>query len=256
MTTAMDRDAIDRAAKLLDKARRTGKRLDRLPETSRPRSAVEAYAIQLATVAEMGDSMAGWKVAASAEYGLLIGILVRSRVFEDEAAISSAARMSMRGVEAEIAFRFDQTLPPRELTYERADVEAAVTAFPAIEIVDSRFRDYHGTPVIDRAADFMSNGGFVVGSARDDWRSFDLAKLEARLTIDGVEIVRRVGGHSAGDPLIPAIALANYLRTSTGAPAGMVTTTGTFTGLEFANVNSVVQATFEGFGSVTCQFEV
>jgi 2-keto-4-pentenoate hydratase len=255
MTTAMDRDAIDRAAKLLDKARRTGNRLDRLPETSRPRSAVEAYAIQLATVAEMGGSIAGWKVAVSAEYGLLIGILVRSRVFQHGTAISST-RLSMRGVEAEIAFRFDQTLPPRELTYERADVEAAVTAFPAIEIVDSRFRDYHGTLVIDRAADFMSNGGFVVGSARDDWRSFDLAKLEARLTIDGVEIVRRVGGHSAGDPLIPAIALANYLRTSTGAPAGMVTTTGTFTGLEFAKVNSVVQATFEGFGSVTCQFEV
>jgi 2-keto-4-pentenoate hydratase len=251
----MDQDAIALAAKLLDRARRTGNRLDRLPEPSRPRSAAEAYTIQLATVAEMGDSVAGWKVAISAEYGLLIGILVRSRVFEDGAAISSA-QLSMLGVEAEIAFRFDHALPPRESTYERADVEAAVTAFPAIEIVDSRYRDYHGTPVIERAGDFMSNGGFVVGAARNDWRSFDLAKLEARLTIDGVEIVRRVGGHAAVDPLDPAIALANHLRLLSGVPAGMVTTTGTYTGLEFAKGNSVVRATFEGFGSATCQFFV
>jgi 2-keto-4-pentenoate hydratase len=251
--TAMDRDAIDRAAKLLDKARRTGNRLDRLPETSRPRNAAEAYAIQLATVTAMGDSVAGWKVAASAEYGLLIGILVRSRVFADGAAIASAG-MSMRGVEVEIAFRFDQPLPPRERAYERSEVEAAVTAFPAIEIVDTRYRDYHGMPAIERAADFMSNGGFVAGAARDDWRSFDLAKLEACLTIDGVEIVRRVGGHAAGDPLIPAIALANHLRLSTGIAPGLVTTTGTYTGLEVAGANSVVEGTFAGFGSVTCRF--
>ena len=155
----MDQAAIDRAATLLDRARRTASRLDRLPEGSRPRTAGEAYAIQIATVAAMGDSLAGWKVAVSAGYGLMMGIIVRSRIFQDGAAIPSAG-MSMRGVEAEIAFRFDRDLPPRERPYERSDIEAAVTAFPAIEIVDTRFRDYNSTPAIERAADFMSNGGF------------------------------------------------------------------------------------------------
>jgi 2-keto-4-pentenoate hydratase len=249
----MDSRATKEAAGLLAEAWRTGKRIDRLPEPSRPRNAAEAYAIQLATIAEMGDSVAGWKVAMSQDYDLLIGILAQSRVFEDGAAISSAP-MAMIGIEAEIAFRFARPLPPRERAYERSEVEAAVTAFPAIEIVDSRFTSYDGTPVIDRAADFMSNGAFIAGAAREDWRAIDLAKLEARLSIDGIEVVRGIGGHASGDPLIPAIAFSNHFRSSSGVAAGQMVTTGTFTGLQFAQRNSIVSATFVGFGDASCRF--
>ena len=249
----MDRQATTIAAKLLIDARRSGNLLDRLPEASRPRNAAEAYAIQLETVAEMGDAVAGWKVAISAQYDFLIGLLVRSRVFESGAAIP-AARMAMLGVEAEIAFRFDHALPPRERAYERNEVEAAVTALPAIEIVDSRYRDYHGTAVIDRAADFMSNGAFVAGVALDTWRSLDLANLRVCLTIDGVDIVQHIGGNVAGDPFNLAIALANRLRLLNGVRAGQILTTGTYTGLQLAKSNSLVIVTFEGFDPVTCQF--
>jgi 2-keto-4-pentenoate hydratase len=251
--TAMDKDATTIAAGMLGDARRSGRLIDRLPPLLRPQNSAEAYAIQLETTALTGDSMAGWKVAESPDYELLIGILLRSRVFADGAAISSAG-MAMIGVEAEIAFRFDQALPPRERAYERAEVEAATTAFVAIEIVDSRFKDYQGTPLIERAADFMSNGAFVSGAVRQDWRSFDLAGLEACLAIDGVEIVRQVGGHASGDPLVPAIALCNRLRLSSGIAAGQVVTTGSFTGLQFAKPNSVVSATFAGFGAAHCRF--
>lgn len=160
----------------------------------------------------------------------------------------------MLGVEAEIAFRFDTPLAPRDRAYERADVAAAVTALPAIEIVDTRFASYEGTPVIERAADFMSNGGLVTGPARNDWRAFDLEKLEASVAVDGVEIVRRVGGAPGGDPMIPAVALVNALRLSGGAPAGMVVTTGSYTGLEYAHRDSAVGARFEGFGAVGLRF--
>jgi 2-keto-4-pentenoate hydratase len=197
--------------------------------------------------------VAGWKVALSVEYNLLIGALLLSRIFDNGATISTRD-MTMVGVEAEIAFRFDQPLRPRERAYERAEIEALVTAFPAIEILDSRFRDYHGASVIDRAADFMSNSAFVVGAPRNDWRSFDLARLEAGLLIDGVEVARMVGGHAAGDALIPAIALANALRHSTGIPAGHVVTTGSYTGLKFIEKDAAVQAQFAGFGDVSCCF--
>jgi 2-keto-4-pentenoate hydratase len=248
----MDTRAIRQAAQLLANARRSGEPLNRLPPDSRPQNA-EAYAIQLALVEEIGDSVAGWKVAMSRDYGLLVGILVRSRIFENGAEISSNL-FSMLGVEAEIAFRFDRPLPPRDRAYERAEVAAAVTALPAIEIVDTRFATYDGAPVIERAADFMSNGGLVTGLARKDWRSFDLERLEASVAIDGVEIVRRVGGHASRDPLVPAIALVNQLRLSGGAPAGMVVTTGTYTGLEYARGDSAVRVGFEGFGGATLRF--
>ena len=251
--TAMDSEATTTAARMLADARRSGGLIDRLPPRSRPQNAAEAYAIQLETTARMGDGMAGWKVAESPEYELLVGVLLRSRMFADGAAIPSTG-MAMIGVEAEIAFRFDEAMPPRERAYARAEVAAATTAFVAIEIVDSRFKDYQGTPVIERAADFMSNGAFVGGAMRDDWRSFDLARLEACICIDGVEIVRQIGGHASGDPLVPAIALCNRLRLSNGIAAGQVVTTGSFTGLQFAKPNSVVTAAFAGFGAAHCHF--
>lgn len=245
--------AIQEAARLFAEARASGGPMDRLPDALRPRSAADAYEIQLETAARINESVAGWKVALSEEYELLIGALLRSRIFEGGAMISTRG-MAMVGVEAEIAFRFDRPLLPRERAYERAEIEDLVTAFPAIEILDSRFRNYHGASVIDRAADFMSNSAFVIGALRDEWRSFDLAGLEALLLVDGVELVRTVGGHAAKDPLIPAIALANTLRHSTGIPAGHVVTTGTYTGLKFIEKNRLVQAKFAGFGDVSCRF--
>jgi 2-keto-4-pentenoate hydratase len=249
----MEPAAVLQAAKALHLARQTGIRLDRLPESARPHSAADAWAIQLATVKELGEAIAGWKVGLSPDHGVFVGILVGSRIFGNGASIA-AAEMPMLGVEAEIAFRFDRALPPREHEYVREEIEDAVTAFPAIEIVDTRFRDYATTPVLERTADFMSNGGFVAGTPRDDWRTFDLARLEVSLTVDGVELVHRVGGNPAGDPLGPAIALVNVLRASTGIPQGTIATTGSYTGLERVKPGSRVEATFAGFGAATCGF--
>jgi 2-keto-4-pentenoate hydratase len=249
----MEAEASAQAAKLLVEARRSGNLIGRLPEPSRPRNAAEAYEIQLKTVARLGDAIGGWKVSGSTADDLFVGVLLKSLLFEHEATVL-AAQSAMRGVEAEIAFRFVKELPARERAYERAEIEAAVIAFPAIEIVDSRFKSYDDTPVIERAADFMSNGAFVMGAERGDWRSFDLSKLEARLVIDGIEVARQVGGHAAGDPLNPAIALCNHFRLSSGVPVGKIVTTGTFTGLTLAGPSSAVQATFVGFGMVGCRF--
>jgi 2-keto-4-pentenoate hydratase len=249
----MNKAATDRAAELLANAHRTGERLERLPQASRPRNGDEAYAIQPAIAARLGERIAGWKVAVVPDFGVLPGIVLGSRIFANGAAIP-ATQMPMLGVEAEIAFRFDRDLPPRDRDYARSDVEAAVTAFVAIEIVDTRYRDYAATPAIERAADFMSNGGLVTGDIRTDWRTIDLAALEARLLIDDVEIVRQVGGHVAKDPLIPAIALATYLRTRGGIAAGQVATTGTYTGLNYAKPGSTVRAVFTAFGAAELRF--
>ncbi len=249
----MDARAIEQAARLLARAWRSGERLERLPDECRPRDGVEAAAIQAAILAELGETVAGWKVSLSPKTGLMVGLLPRSRGFAD-GAIIDAGPFSMLGIEAEVAFRFDRDLPPREEAYERAEIEAAVTAFPAIEIVDTRFQSYERAHPLDRAADFISHGAFVAGPAREDWRTFDLENIEASVTINGVERVRRSGGHPSRDPLLPAIALVNHLRLSTGAPAGAFVTTGTYTGLELASAGDAIEARFEGFGPVELRF--
>jgi 2-keto-4-pentenoate hydratase len=95
----------------------------------------------------------------------------------------------------------------------------------------------------------MSSGALVAGSAPAQWRALDLANVTATLTFDDTVIARQRGGHPAGDPLRPAVDLANALRILQGIAAGQVVTTGTFTGLNFARAGQVVRAVFDGVGS-------
>lgn len=249
----MTPNAIHQAAALLIDARRTGRLLDALPAECKPVSVDDAHAIQDATVAGLDESVAGWKVASPLEGNVVRGVLLRSRIFASGDA-APAAQMPMLGVEAEIAFRFERDLPPRERAYDYAEIVAAVTAFVAIEVVDSRFASYRDAPLIERIADCVSNGGFVQGTPQAKWRDFDLSQLEVELTIDGNSIVRRTGGHPAVDPLLPAFSLANALRTQGGVRAGQVMTTGTFTGMNYAKPGQTVRAAFEGFGSAEVRF--
>jgi len=249
----MDTKTIEDAAALFVAARRTGALIDRLPDHCRPGSPLDAMAIQEATVRQLGERVAAWKVT-TIDGVLVRGAILASRFFASPARVP--ARLApMLGVEAEIAFGFPGGLAARDAAYSYEEVAAAAVALPAIEIVDSRFRDYQGTPVLVRSADCISNGGFVAGTARPDWRSIDLSKLEAVLEIDGKEAVRKSGGHASGDPLLPAVDFANDRRREGGLPAGVIVTTGTYTGLTRAKPGQRVTARFTGFGAAEVLFE-
>lgn len=248
----MEIENIREAAHRLAHARQTGELIPRLPEACRPQDATEAYAIQLALLVELGETLAGWKVALSPDHGLMAGLLVASRVFPAGAAID-ASRFSMRGVEIEVAFHFDRAFAPRADDYERTEIEQGLTALTGVEIVDTRFTSYDDTPALERMADFLANGAYVTGPAHTDWREFDLQQLEAYVAFDGREQVRRAGGHPSNDPLLPAIALVNRLRQSTGVSEGMIVTTGSYTGMSLAPPACNISAGFVGFGEVACR---
>jgi 2-keto-4-pentenoate hydratase len=248
----VDNANLREAARLLARAHRTGEPLERLPEACRPRDAAESYAIELALLEELGETLAGWKAALAPDHGLMLGLLVASRVYPEGAAVD-ARLFSMRAAEIEIAFRFDHAFPPRGAEYRRDEIERGVTAFPGMEIVDTRFSSFDETPALDRMADFMANGAFVVGAARSDWRDFDLTQLEAYVAFDGREQARRTGGHPSRDPLLPAIALVNHLRQSTGVAAGLIVTTGSCAGMSAAPRICDIEAGFTGFGAVRCR---
>lgn len=244
----MDQRAVTQATELLVAARRTGKLLDALPETCRPQTLDDAFAIQDATLAALGETIAGWKVAL-VDNRVVRGAIFTSRVFENGAQVK-AATVPLLGIEAEIAFRFERDLPAGKHAYE--DVANAVSAFAAIEIVDSRFKNLQAVSAQERNADFVSNGGFVRGPAAANWRKLDLVNIAVTLTIGGEVLVKRNGGHIAGDPLLPAVALANDLPT--GIKAGQFITTGTYTGMTFAKVGQAAVAEFAGFGPVAVSF--
>lgn len=244
----MDQRAITQAAELFVAARRTGKLLDELPDACRPQTLEDALAIQDATVAALGERVAGWK-AAIVDGRAVRGAIMASRVFESGARVK-AATVPLLGIEAEIAFRFERDLPAGKHSYQ--DVAAAVSAFAAIEIVDSRFRSHTAVSAQERNADFVTNGGFVRGPSDSAWRTLDLTNIAVTLTIGGQDVVKQNGGHAAGDPLLPAVALVNNLPG--GIKAGQFITTGTYTGMTFAKVGQTVVAEFAGFGAVEVGF--
>jgi 2-keto-4-pentenoate hydratase len=247
-------EAIVGAARVLSESRRNRQLLDALPEAYRPATLDDAHAIQEATAVQLTESIGGWKVSATPEGRVARGALLRSRLHASGQHLA-AVSMPLLGVEAEIAFRFDRDLPPRTRQYDYDEVAAAVTAIPAIEVVDSRFRGYPNAPLLDRIADCMSNGAFVYGEAQGRWRDFDLVTIDVELTIDGKSIVHHAGGHPTKDPLLPAVALVNDLRAGMGVRAGQMVTTGTYTGLNFAKPGQTVEVTFRDFGSVVVHFD-
>jgi len=229
-------------------ARRSGTRIASLPAGSHPGNLNEAHALQDATVAKLGERIAGWKVAVTKDGEVLRGVIVGSRMLKSPASLP-AADVPLLGIEGEIAFLFDRDLPPRGTDYSAEDVAKAVTAVVGIEIVASRFQDYANTPLLDRTADCMSNGAFIIGTHRPYWRQTDLSALEATLRVNGTIAVQKTAAHIAGDPIRPAVALVNVLRHAGGVMAGQIITTGTYTGLYFAAAGDSIIVEFTGFGT-------
>lgn len=250
----MDQSSIAQAAELLVRARRQRQPIEELPLSCRPTTMAEAHAIQDAVSTALGEAIGGWKVNAPPGEELQRGALFASRILRTPAQLQSAM-VPLRGVEGEIAFRFVRDLPAREQAYEREDIAGAVAAFAAIEVVDSRYRDMNAVTIYEKIADHAANGAFIYGPAVHDWQKFDITQLRVNLSIDQQVVVDKIGGHPAGDPLLPAVALANRMRTrGAGVRTGVIMTTGSCTGINFLNPGQTALVRFEGLGSARVMF--
>jgi 2-keto-4-pentenoate hydratase len=249
----MNTDEITAAAKLLADAKRTGIKRAPLPAELQPKTIDQGHAIQDATVALLNETVGGWKVGLDKS-----GTMSRAPIFKDDIQTSpgrvEASNTNLRGIEAEIAFRFTRDLPARGNDYSRNEVEEAMEAFPAIELLNSRYAEAGPRSTLEKLADRIIQGGIVCGTPRQDWRSIDFTKLEVVLTVDGTDIAAGVGTHPVGDPVAPALALVNALRTTSGVKAGQIMTTGTWTGVNFVGPDALAVANFDGFEPVLAQF--
>ncbi|MCB1492204.1 MAG: hypothetical protein KDJ77_10475 [Rhodobiaceae bacterium] len=248
----MSPDAIARVAAAINDADRAGGHLDRLPDGCSPATVAEALAVQEYVVANSGQTVAGWKLARMDDTVCWGTIYARDLL--DAPARVPAARFPVMGVEAEIAYRFRTDLPRGDEPLSEDRVAALLEPVPAFEIVDSRFSDYKGTPVLDRMCDRMSNGALVVGR----WQApvpEDFAEMVVRLDRDGKPLFEGAGSHVRKDPLIPALEFIADQHAHRDFRAGQFLTTGTFTGLIFGHAGESYAADFGGRAEVTLEFE-
>lgn len=261
----MQAQTARRAAEILLKAWQAREVLDALPADVRPATEAEGFAIQRAINELSGDARFGWKIAATSTAGQqhigvsgpLPGTLLSSRVRQAPATFS-LERNSMQVAEAEFAFRMGRTLAPRAEPYAVDEVLGAVAALhPAIEVPDSRYRDFVTAGGPQLVADNACACWFALGEAtKADWRAVDLSKHPVRALIDGRVAGEGTGANVLGDPRVALTWLANTLsRLGTPLSAGEVVTTGTCVVPVTVKPNETVVADFGPIGRVEVSFE-
>jgi len=136
------------------------------------------------------------------------GVLFDDMLWEESRPIP-VGRLLQPKAEAEIAFvlaeDLDQALTPQRI---RAAVAYAV---PALEIVDSRVRDWD-ISITDTVADNASSGLFVLGPGRASLDDFEPAHVTMSMSLDGAEVSRGDGRACLGDPLHALAWLARIAR--------------------------------------------
>lgn len=233
----MNPQDIRTAAAMLWQHWQQSTRFDELPAHCRPVSRAEGYAIQAEVAKLSGQSVVGWKIAATSVAGQrhirvdgpLAGCLPSGRALEAGTRISLAGN-HMKVAEAEFTFRMGRPLPKRASAYSVPEVLAAVASLhPAIEVPDSRFEDFTRVGAAQLIADIACACWFVIGPAtRTDWRAIDLAQHGVSVYRNGVLAERGSGANVLGDPRRALAWIANELCAhGEGLRAGDVVMTGT-----------------------------
>lgn len=248
----MTPEHVEEAARALATAR-AGQPIAALPDAARPQSEADSYAIQDAVLHRLGERIGGWKVGFSPEGGIFCAPIYASRIHASPATLP-AKSFHLLGIECEIGFRIERTLPARAEPYGRDEVLAAASLHPTIEIVDSRYQDFRALDRLQVLADNFSNGGLVYGAAAAGWEGMDLVHPPIEVTADGQPFAECTGLR-AGDPIGLLVDLVNHVaQAKGGVPAGTFVTTGTHTGMVFTRPGTRICADYGRLGRVEVAF--
>ncbi len=242
-------------ARLLLSARRDPtQKLHSLPEVMRPQTEEQAYLIQRAIMAELGE-IGAWKVGSPNPAGPVNCAPLPSAGVQASPGHVLTEQCTDQSVEAEIAVKIGRDLPPRDPPYAPEDIVAAIaSAHPAIEVLQSRFVDIGRVDPLSLLADSLSHFGLVVGPAIPGWRSIDLAAEQVALIVNGAEM-KRCTGNPAGDMLRLVAWLANHgARWAGGLRAGQYVTTGSWTAKDFVTPGAEVRVVFNQAGEAAMRF--
>ncbi|MFC0110145.1 2-keto-4-pentenoate hydratase [Kibdelosporangium aridum] len=254
---------VPAAAATLLRAYRTGEPVEPLVSLFEGLDVDGAYAIQLAQVEHwLGDGavVKGHKVGlTSAVMQQQLGVdqpdfgHLTDRMFHDESQVVDISAFLQPRVEPEIGFVLGKPLTGPGVTVK--DVADAVeSVVPALEIIDSRVRDWR-ISIVDTIADNASSGGVVLGAARVALSDVDVVATTGALKVNDEVVGTGKGSAVLGNPLSAVAWLANVLgERGVGLEAGHVVLPGSVTAAVPVSDGDVVTATFDGLGNVTARF--
>jgi len=221
----------------------------------------DAYAIQKASIERRlarGERRVGVKMgftsrAKMVQMGisdLIWGRLTSGMRIEEGAPVDFGRFVHPR-VEPEIAFVLGKPLAGKVSAAEALSCVEAVA--PALEIIDSRYRDFKFS-LTDVVADNASSSGFVIGPWSDPRQ--DIGNLGLTMNIDGRAV--QVGSTAAilGHPLRSLVAAAR-LAAEAGEPlqAGWVVMAGGATPAEWIKPGNAISIEMERLGTAGFQVQ-
>ncbi|MFC9360386.1 2-keto-4-pentenoate hydratase [Rhodococcus sp. NPDC057014] len=256
----MSSDQVHGAAQRLLEAYRSGTPIDPLTPEFAPAELSTAYRIAQAQVEQWekdGDTVKGHKVGlASAAIQRQMGVdqpdfghLTASMFHLEHQPIPAATYIQPR-IEPETAFVLGRPLTGPGVTIADA-VRAVEFVLPALEIVDSRIRDWK-IGIFDTIADNASSGGVVLGSRPVLLRDVDLRLTGCTLHINGELVATGAGGAVLGSPLNSLVWLANTVGPlGVTLEPGHVVLPGSMTKAFPISPGDSIVANMSGLGSVS-----
>ncbi|HEY6793627.1 MAG TPA: 2-keto-4-pentenoate hydratase [Kineosporiaceae bacterium] len=251
------------AAQLLLEAYESGKPVDPLVDRYPGMDLDDSYEIQLLQLTcrlQAGARLVGHKVGLTSEamrrqmgvdqpdFGHLL-----ADMFQLESLPIPMAGFLQPRMEPEVAFVLGRPLHGPGVTVAEA-VRAVDFVLPALEIIDSRIRDWR-IGILDTVADNASSGGVVLGSTPVALGGVDLRTSGCLLHRNGEVVGSGVGAAVLGSPLSSLVWLANTLGArGVGLEAGHVVLPGSITASVPVAPGDIFTATFAGLGGVTACF--
>lgn len=263
MTTPQRASELDRIADGLRIAERTRVPIDPISAGRPWLTSAHAYAIQERLVRDRraaGETLEGWKVGLTStamQQALGVdqpdyGAILSGWVVPDDTELSLDMFIAPR-VEAEVCFHLARPLRGPNVTVQ--DVLAATESVsPAIEVIDSRIRDWRLT-LVDTIADMASSARIVVGPSRVPPADLDLRAVRVVMERDGEPVAEGVGAACLGDPAAAVAWTANTLGPlGVTLEAGQIVMSGALHAAPFVRAPGIYRARFEGLGDIRVRF--
>jgi 2-keto-4-pentenoate hydratase len=259
----VDPETRAKAADELLNAYSTREPVDPLIQTYPDIELADAYQIQLLQIQTLlgrGGVIKGHKVGLTSramqkqlgvnepDYGHLL-----ADMFYLEHLPIPTDRFLQPRIEPEIAFVLKKPLKGPGVTTAEA-INAVDYVLPALEIVDSRVRDWK-ISLIDTISDNASSGAVVLGSSPTPLAGIDLRLAGCTFHRNSQVVGTGAGGAILGSPLNALVWLANTVGAlGVTLEAGHVVLPGAVTSLVPVEPGDSFTATFAGLGSVTARF--
>lgn len=259
-------DRILAAAQIIATCRRSRIGLKALPPYTAPRDEAEGYRVQRAVhdlMLPQTGPLVGYKIGCTSKVMQQYldiphpcGGGVFARGIHESGVGLRAADFVRVGVECEIAVRLARPLAAGQGPFTAENVAGAIEAYlPAIEIVDDRYERWEtlGAPTL--VADDFFAAGCVLGAAVPRTAAPDLAALEGRALINGVEAGRGTGADVLGHPHHALAWLAHHLADEgRGLHAGQIVLTGSLVKTVWLKAGDHVVMELDGLGTVEAGF--